>query len=429
MKNWDDFTVKVTHVREPTEKTQKVPKWSAELMENVQFIYELALAKLELEAFDVNFEVANSLRGFVLRNPPNVDTLVGRLAYFKTVGHMVTDYYRLTRYNRTKSVNQYLTHWIYPYKGKFHPQMIRALLNILKLEPNETVLDPFIGSGTTAVEAQLLGINCVGLDVSSLCVLQSKVKTESIYVIDEIKRLKEEAIASFKSSNRVHTLLVKETVTKGYNEFLNSINDERARNFYLMAKLVAVSDRARRRRDILQSFIKNLELMISSVEDYERAVRELNLQLGNVDIRQGDARHLPLKDESIQGVITSPPYSIALDYIANDAHAFKAMGYDLDKMRDEFVGVRGKGEARIKLYNEDMTKSVHEMHRVLEKGRCCAIVIGNATYQKHEVKTIEFTIEQCEKLGFTLINNINKIIYGLYNVMQTDNTLIFRKDR
>jgi hypothetical protein len=105
------------------------------------------------------------------------------------------------------------------------------------------------------------------------------------------------------------------------------------------------------------------------------------------------------------------------------------MGYDPDKMRDEFVGVRGKGKTRIKLYNEDIVKSLREMHRVLEKGRCCAIVIGNATYQKAEVKSIEFTIEQCQKLGFTLIHNINKIIYGLYNVMQTDNTLVFRKDR
>jgi tRNA G10 N-methylase Trm11 len=422
--------VKVTSVREPGEEAEKGPEWSAELIENVQFIYELALAELELEAFGVDFTVTNSLRGFVLRNPPDVNTLVRRLAYFKTIGHRTTDYYRLTRYNRTRSVNQYLTHWIYPYKGKFHPQMIRALLNILKLEANETVLDPFIGSGTTAVEAQLLGINCIGIDVSPLSILQSKVKTESSYFIDEIKRLREEAKASFKLSNRVDTLIVEETVAKGYSEFLNSINDdERVRNFYLMAKLVAISDRARRGRDIVQSFIKNLELMISSVDDYERAARELNLQLGNVDVREEDARRLPLKDESIQGIITSPPYSIALDYIANDAHAFEAMGYDLDKMRDEFVGVRGRGETRMKLYNEDMTKSLHEMHRVLEKGRCCAIVIGNATYQKHEVKTIEFTIEQCEKLGFTLINNINKIIYGLYNVMQTDNTLIFRKDR
>lgn len=422
--------MRVTSLRKiAEEETEKELDLSADLIENVQFIYELALAKLELEAFGVDFKVTNSLRGFVLKNPPDTNTLIRRLAYFKTVGQRITDYYRLTRYNRTRSVNQYLTHWVYPYKGKFHPQMIRALLNILKLEANETVIDPFIGSGTTAVEAQLLGINCIGIDISPLSILQSKVKTQSHYVIDEIKKLREAAATSFKLSNRVHTSTVEEPISTSYNDFLDSIPDNRTRDFYLMAELVAISDRARRGRDIVQSFIKNLELMISSVDDYERAARELKLQLGTVDIREGDARRLPLNDESIQGVITSPPYSIALDYIANDAHAFKAMGYDLDKMRNEFIGVRGRGGIRMKLYQDDMTKSFQEIHRVLEKGRYCAIVIGNATYQKHEIKTIEFTIEQCKKLGFTIINNINKIIYGLYNVMQTDNTLIFRKDR
>jgi DNA modification methylase/DNA-binding transcriptional ArsR family regulator len=400
----------------------------AYLIENVQFIYELALAELELEAFDVRFAVANSLREFVLSGSPDIDTLVRRVAYFKTIGDKVTDYYRLTRYNRTHSVNQYLTHWIYPYKGKFHPQMIRALLNILKLKEGERVLDPFIGSGTTAVEAQLLGINCVGIDISPLCVLQSKVKTESVQVIEEIKRLKEEAISSFTSSKETRTLFAEQN-ERNYNDFLASIKDERVRNFFLMAKLVAISDKERRRRDIVESFIKNLNLMILSVEDYANATDELKLNLGNVDINLGDARNLLLDDESVQGIITSPPYSIALDYIANDAHAFKAMGYDLEKMRDEFIGVKGKGESRIKMYNEDMIKSFEEMHRVLEKGRYCAIVIGDATYQGHKIETIEFTIKQCEKLGFTLVHNINKIIYGLYNVMQTDNTLVFRKDR
>jgi DNA modification methylase/DNA-binding transcriptional ArsR family regulator len=400
----------------------------AYLIENVQFIYELALAELELESFDVKFTIANSLREFILSGPFDIDTLVKRLAYFKTVGDKVTDYYRLTRYNRTHSVNQYLTHWIYPYKGKFHPQMIRALLNILELKENETVLDPFIGSGTTAVEAQLLGINCVGIDISPLCVLQSKVKTESVHVVEEIKCLREEAVSSFKSSYRSRTLFSGQN-ERDYSDFLASVKDERVRNFFLMAKLVAISDKERRRRDIVESFIKNLNLMILSVEDYVNVMNELRLKLGKVDLRLGDARSLPLDDESVQGIITSPPYSIALDYIANDAHAFKAMGYDLEKMRDEFIGVKGKGEARIRMYNEDMIKSFSEMHRVLEKGRYCAIVIGDATYQGHKIKTIDFTIEQCEKLGFTLIHNINKIIYGLYNVIQTDNTLIFRKDR
>jgi DNA modification methylase len=400
---------------------------SAELIENVQFIYELALAELELEAFDVEFTVRNSLRECILKNPSNLDLLLRRLAYFKNVGDQETDYYRLTRYTKRRSVNQYLTHWIYPYKGKFHPQLIRALLNILKVEAGETVLDPFIGSGTTAVEAQLLGINCVGRDVSPLCVLQSKVKTESVQAIDKIKEHSEEATTVFKQANNTNPS-VKELKEKSFREFLDTIDNKQVRNFYLMARLVAVSDSARRRRNIINAFDKNLALMIASVEDFRKAKEELNLHLGKVDINEGDARQLSLKDNGVQGIVTSPPYSIALDYVSNDAHALKAMGYDSDKLREEFVGVRGRGKTRLELYNEDMRRSYQEIHRVLEQGRYCAIVIGNATYQRRKIRTIEFTIGECEKLGFTLVKNINKIIYGLYNVMQTDNTLIFRKD-
>ena len=137
------------------------------LFDNVQFIYELALAQLELKSLFVKFEVTNGLREFnLLEEPENLDLLKRRLAYFKSVKGEYTDYFSIVRKNRTKSVNQYLTHWIYPYKGKYHPQMIRALLNIIGLNKGEIVLDPFVGSGTTALEAQLLGINCVGIDIS-----------------------------------------------------------------------------------------------------------------------------------------------------------------------------------------------------------------------------------------------------------------------
>ncbi len=61
--------------------------------------------------------------------------------------------------NQTRSVNQYLTHWIYPYKGKFHPQMIGALLNIIGLKEGDSVFEPFSGSGTTALEAQFIPEN------------------------------------------------------------------------------------------------------------------------------------------------------------------------------------------------------------------------------------------------------------------------------
>jgi len=390
------------------------------LLDNVQFIYELALAQLELEALNINFRVTNGLREFKLLGIENVNEIVKRTAYFKMVEGNYTDYFRIIQKNNTRSVNQYLTHWIYPYKGKFHPQMIRALLNIIGLKEGDAVLDPFIGSGTTAVEAQLLGINCLGIDISPLCVIQSKVKTESIEVIDEIEKIKENLLIKVKPN-------LFNQLGKSFLEVINSIPNEKVKNFYKMAYLIAVSDNARRGRNFEQSFYKNLELMIKSVRDFRDIARELNLKLGQVEIKTGDSRNLPLENNSIDGIITSPPYSIALDYVSNDAHALKVLGYELLEIREEFVGVRGCGQERINLYNQDMKKSYEEMYRVLKPKGFAAIVIGNATYMGEEIKTVEFSIDYCQKIGFRLIKNIDKIIFGLYNVMQKENILIFQK--
>jgi len=390
------------------------------LLDNVQFIYELALAQLELQSLGAQFEVTNGLREFKLINTKDEEHLRRRLAYFKIVKGQFTDYFHIIQKNRTRSVNQYLTHWIYPYKGKFHPQMIRALLNIIGLKAGDIVFDPFIGSGTAAVEAQLLGINCIGIDISPLCVIQSKVKTESIEVLSEIKKYKEEILKTidgplFNQDN------------KSLNHTVDSIENEKVKNFFKMCALVAISDNARRGREFSRAFIKNMELMLSSVSDYYQIVKKLNLALGKMDIRIGDSRALQLGGESVDGIITSPPYSIALDYVENDAHALNALGYNIEKIRNEFIGVRGKGKPRIDLYNEDLKKSLEEMFRVLKPHKYAVIVIGNATYIGQEIKTVQFTIDYAERIGFKLVKNLDKIIFGLYNIMQKENILIFQK--
>ena len=117
------------------------------LLDNVQFIYELALARLELLSFGAQFEIVDGFRDFKLHKAEDEPQLRRRLAYFKSVNGSQTDYSRIIQKNRTRSVNQYLTHWIYPYQGKFHPQMIRALLNIIGVEKGETVLDLGAGAG------------------------------------------------------------------------------------------------------------------------------------------------------------------------------------------------------------------------------------------------------------------------------------------
>jgi len=376
------------------------------LLDNIQFIYELALARLELQSFYPDLKVTNDFREFEIKENSNLDILKRRLAYFKTINGEYSDYYYLQKYNETKSVNQYLTHWIYPYKGKFHPQMIRALMNIIKIQNGETLFDPFVGSGTAVLEAQILGVNAIGLDISPLCVLISKVKTESVEVLDEIKKYKDFYL--FK---------------KGGKE----PSDERVRNFYKVAEMMAHSDQSRRGKNFESSFVSDALKMIASVEDYSNAIKKHNLKIGKTKIIEGDARKINLKDESVDGIITSPPYSIALNYVANDAHSLKALGYDLDKIKEDFIGVRGTGLNKFELYDKDMEKAYNEMYRVLKKDKYCVVVIGNVTFQGQEINTTQNVINYCEKIGFRTIKKMEKIIYGLYNVMQKEYILIFQK--
>lgn len=363
--------------------------------------------------------MTDDLSNFTLLNIVDDERLRKRLAYFQTINGASTDYSFISRKNRTRSVNQYLTHWIYPYKGKFHPQMIRAALNIIGLEPGETVLDPFVGSGTTALEAQLLGVHCIGLDASPLCVLQSRVKTASHELIKEIRTQCE----ALMQPNLAETAFNRKTL----NPLVSTV-DQRVQDFFRLAKLVALSDSVRRRQDFTSAFEARTKLMVQSAMDYDQIRTELKLSLGRPTIEQGDARALPLRDESIDGIITSPPYAIALDYIKNDAHALEALGLDIGEIREQFVGLRGRMNERVFLYNEDMKMSLDEMMRVLKPNKSALIVVGNAAYKGRTLESVELIVKHANKIGLRLTNSINKTIFGLYNVMQKERVLIFKKD-
>lgn len=69
-----------------------------------------------------------------------------------------------------------LTHNFYRYPARFSPKFVRAVIYALS-EPGDLVLDPFMGGGTTLVEALALGRHAIGVDISSLAAFISEVKT------------------------------------------------------------------------------------------------------------------------------------------------------------------------------------------------------------------------------------------------------------
>ena len=80
------------------------------------------------------------------------------------------------------------THNFYRYPARFSPKFVRAAISALS-EPGDLILDPFMGGGTTLVEALALGRHAIGVDISSLAAFLSQVKT-TLYSDDDLDILK-----------------------------------------------------------------------------------------------------------------------------------------------------------------------------------------------------------------------------------------------
>jgi len=75
-------------------------------------------------------------------------------------------------WQRTKHI-----HRLHPYLGKFIPQLVEVFLRKY-FKQDQAILDPFLGSGTTLIEANLLNMNSIGIELSEFSHLIAKVKTQ-----------------------------------------------------------------------------------------------------------------------------------------------------------------------------------------------------------------------------------------------------------
>jgi len=111
----------------------------------------------------------------------------GRLTYFSIAidGPTVTEtpQSRLEsamRTGKTRQATRYSVHGLHEYKGKFNPQVLKALLNIFGIRSGERVLDPFCGSGTTLIECAHSGVFGRGVDLNPFAVFLANAKLHAL---------------------------------------------------------------------------------------------------------------------------------------------------------------------------------------------------------------------------------------------------------
>jgi tRNA G10 N-methylase Trm11 len=407
--------------------------------------------------------------------------LVQNGAYFARVGNQFTHHYlmctgesvRLPQHSssRLKSFfekNQfrtgYASHGLFPYRGKFHPQMIKALINVMGLKPGDTVLDPMMGSGTVPVEASLMGVESIGLDASPFCRFMSQVKYNalslSIHPLDQALKNTENIFKLFSyatdrsDSGNKKDKAYKKVAEIGILNFItgsgSSLVDQLAAligtdksevlDFLLLAYFdsVGYSERSKRKSPFAL-FQAILERYIFVVKKIQQVLQNSKSNIADSKILLGDARAIKLEDQCIDGIIFSPPYSFAINYLENDAFHLNSMGVNMDQLKEKMVGLRGKTlKEKYKLYVEDMARILSECARVLRPDCFCTIIIGTNDNQlskalsipKEQVKGLhKIIIDLASDYGLSPVRTLSRQISGMANTMRNEYIVILqRKD-
>jgi hypothetical protein len=308
----------------------------------------------------------------------------------------------LPQVERTKHV-----HGLHPYLGKFIPQLVEVFLKRHFIRGN-IIFDPFVGSGTTVVEANAFGVHAVGGDISAFNCLLTRVKS-SRYSLGELElRLKGAFEEARKNAGGRHAnpgeWLSEWFAPTALSELLAYRSAvERLPDPYRGVGQVILSRAARSARQTthfdldfpripttapyhcfkhkrtcrpVDAAAKFLSRYTTDTIRRIRAFAAIRTDAW-VTVIHGDSRDVVLPDRPT-GVITSPPYPGLIDYHEQHRYAYELLG--LVDRREEEIGAAANGRRRAAAcdYIESMSRAFENARRQMDPGSCVLIVVNDS---------------------------------------------------
>jgi len=351
------------------------------------------------------------------------------------------------------SDTKYSNHGFHTYPAMMIPQIARRLINTYGKDA-KVLFDPFVGSGTSILEATLhKNFNkAYGVDINPLALLISKVKTTPIdpkILIKESKKLTEKCLAEKKLEQKIETpnffnidfwfkpkVITDLAIIK---KNINKINNEDVKNLFLVAFSETVRKVSNTRRgefklyrinesnlkkhnpDVISEFSKKLNENIASMAAY---YNEHNPNC-KIKILPEDTRNkTSIPDQEVDLIVTSPPYGDSRTTVAYGQFsrlALQWLDYDKDsvsnidkvslggipvqmleqslgsptlsKIVDKISKIDTKRAKDVLSFYVDFDKCVKELHRVTKKGAILCFVVGNRTVKGINIPTDQIIVE------------------------------------
>jgi len=393
------------------------------------------------------------------------------LTFTNSVAGKVTDY----------------THGMHTYPAKFIPHIPRWAFRLAELEQGDTVYDPFVGCGTTMVEARLCGLNSYGTDVSPLARMMAEVKSNPLFP-DDPKRLEactQKLLSNIRDDDTDEELtdeneyfnppinwdfwFPEQSITdlvKIKRHILNfdppiesSEQDQQLLEKFYLINLSSIVDtvsyqdenqiKVRKDDDKFENGLpETIDLFEKTVEKNQQNVFKFAKKCGQdglfAKVVGKDARTQALEENSVDLVVTSPPYINAIDYTMAHRRSLIFLDFfDQESYKDhrrEYVGMTEravtkdyydelrltgydpideqikkifeKGERKDKIrafilyqYFTGMEEAFESLNRVLKEDAYCVIVVGDNEIRNEYIPTAKYLSSIAESVGFDSVAN------------------------
>ena len=278
---------------------------------------------------------------------------------------------------------------LFSWRGQFSPQLVEVILDAYCF-PNSVILDPFVGSGTVLLEAGILEFEAYGFEINPAACILSKTyefisdskKKQAVKIIRELID-REFPFKIFENGSQIQNLAEK------IDKIKVELDQEATKIFNTLIILLDIAN-----NKITNDFIQlKFTDLVNTLESFPYSKNQIKVGLS-------DARSLPLENDKIDFIITSPPYINVFNYHQNYRRSAEILGWDLLKIAKSEIGSnranRGNRFYTVVQYCLDMADTLRELSRVTKKDGRIVLVVG------HESNVLEvpfYNANIIEKIG------------------------------
>lgn len=387
---------------------------------------------------------------------------------------------------------------LYPYYAGYSYSFIDSILNKFSGQDIK-ILDPWSGTGLTSIIAKKYGLESIGIDINPVLTIVAKANNISKITSLSIKSLKFRIIESARFINSfkyealtseplnlwftestsanirtiedvIYRLLVNENGRDNLIVDENSISDIACFFYVSLFKVTkrfvkagfstsnptwiktakTDTDKLEISKDlIVKEFSIEVDRMLCIIENKDTFVNNKTL----AEFITGDSANLPLKSNSIDMVLTSPPYCTRIDYAISTRPELAviglAQGSQFKELRNSIIGtttINNRSNTSNKIwgsrcldfldkveqhesqgsknyylknylqYFNSMYSSFSEISRVCKKDALVGIVVQDSYYKEIHNNVPRFFDDMFESLGFKIIDDIRFKTNSLNNL-------------